>query len=323
MVMSMICLLKNNFCSLKRNWVYWLTYVVVFLYHFLLWTEGDMSYYRSTSSTPSDITMCIMSFAMILIFVLAAVIPFIVGTEFDGGVIRNKIMAGFSKMKIYMATWITCLVATLGLVIFNLVITFIMFCMGQGTKNVITVLGYSYVSSSVIGSIVFLLVIAIGVMSFSCAVTYVIGKKAIAIIACIVIVYIGAIDPLALRAYADDSPEYFTYIDYDTGIKKEVPNQFYLPAGSPLKKVVIALDSINVFETGLLIEDGYNFDIIYIYDGKEVSGKDISGDEYKKMIEGPYGEKFEFNPKYICGALAFSVLTTAGGIIIFKKRNIK
>ena len=322
MVISMICLLKNNFYSLKRNWMYWLSYVVVFMFHYMFWLEGDMGYYRTRNCSLDEVVLSVLSVVMLLVFLISAIIPFIAGTEFDGGVIRNKIMAGFSKPQIYMATYITCFIATLGLVIFNILITVVMLCMGQGTNNVMKAFENHNIEASFIGALIFMLVIVIGVMSFSCAVTYIVGKKAIAIIACFLIAFICAMDPLVIRAYADDSPEYFTYYDYDTGVKKEIPNEYYLPAGSPLKKLAIAADSINVFESGVILEEGVTFERIYIYDGKEV-GKEISAEEYMKMIEGPYEERFEFNPRYIWGSLAFSVLVTAGGIIIFKKRNIK
>ncbi len=61
-----------------------------------------------------------------LIFAIAVVVSLFIGTEYSDGTIRNKIIAGHQKMEIYLANLITCIIADVIIFLTNIAVSLLL-----------------------------------------------------------------------------------------------------------------------------------------------------------------------------------------------------
>ena len=104
-------LLSANLLRLKRSRLFWgllgvmsalgLLFTLQHLNHYLKW---DAKFY---------LTIDLFTYALLLGFGMAVFIPLFFGAEYSDGAIRNKLVAGHSRLSIYLAHLITSVVAAL------------------------------------------------------------------------------------------------------------------------------------------------------------------------------------------------------------------
>lgn len=98
----MIQLLRSNFFCLWRNEIFWLCEVfIIAIACIFIKNEGMQG---------PDIM--VLKGGQFLSFIIPVFISFLVGTEYSDGTIRNKIVAGHSRLSIYIAQFLVCMFAS-------------------------------------------------------------------------------------------------------------------------------------------------------------------------------------------------------------------
>lgn len=104
-------LLSANLLRLRKSRLFWGLLGVMFalgaaftLQHFSHWLKWGARFY---------LTIDLLTYALLLGFGMAAFIPLFFGAEYSDGAIRNKLIAGHSRLSIYLSHLITSVVAAL------------------------------------------------------------------------------------------------------------------------------------------------------------------------------------------------------------------
>lgn len=104
-------LLSANLLRLKKSGLFWGLLGVMFalgaaftLQHFSHWLKWGARFY---------LTIDLLTYALLLGFGMAVFIPLFFGAEYSDGAIRNKLVAGHSRLSIYLAHLITGAAAAL------------------------------------------------------------------------------------------------------------------------------------------------------------------------------------------------------------------
>ena len=104
-------LLSADFLRLKKSGLFWGLLGVMFalgaaftLQHFSHWLKWGVRFY---------LTIDLLTYALLLGFGVAAFIPLFFGAEYSDGAIRNKLIAGHSRLSIYLSHLITSAVVAL------------------------------------------------------------------------------------------------------------------------------------------------------------------------------------------------------------------
>lgn len=104
-------LLSANFLRLKKSRLFWGLLGVMFalgaaftLQHLSHWLKWGARFY---------LTIDLLTYALLLGFGMAVFIPLFFGAEYSDGAIRNKLVAGHSRLSIYLAHLITGVAAAL------------------------------------------------------------------------------------------------------------------------------------------------------------------------------------------------------------------
>ncbi|MCQ2532697.1 MAG: ABC transporter permease [Saccharofermentans sp.] len=102
-------LLKNDLCRLVKNKLYW-GVVIVFAF---------MTFYTSFQARKQCDSVDDLLGAMLFYLEIAvsAFVPLFVVSEYKSGVVKNKIIAGFSRLQIYVSLLITSVVSALGILV--------------------------------------------------------------------------------------------------------------------------------------------------------------------------------------------------------------
>ena len=104
-------LLSANFLRLRKSGLFWGLLGVMFalgaaftLQHFSHWFRWGARFY---------LTIDLLTYALLLGFGMAVFIPLFFGAEYSDGAIRNKLVAGHSRLSIYLSHLITSVAAAL------------------------------------------------------------------------------------------------------------------------------------------------------------------------------------------------------------------
>lgn len=98
----MLKLLRGNFFCLWRNIIFWLCEVLIIAMACI--------FIKNEGMQGSDIM--VLKGGQFLSFIIPVFVSFLVGTEYSDGTIRNKIVAGHSRLSIYIAQFLVCMFAS-------------------------------------------------------------------------------------------------------------------------------------------------------------------------------------------------------------------
>ena len=191
------------------------------------------------------------SFADILIVSLIAGLctVFIVGWDFDGGNIKNKLVAGFSKLKIYLSTLVVSFIFGLIFLLLHYAVTTLCYGFSFGWEYIGRVFSDDWCSKLLIMAMIHSIFIVFYMVSLVCMIMMIFEKRIIGII-----LFVSVI--VFTLNYGNDAYEYaratnenvvFYSIDdegHAVNLQKE-KNEYYLPDGDPLKIKSILIDSVN------------------------------------------------------------------------------
>lgn len=281
----MLRLLKANLSRLFKSGVFKLAEfvaigypILVILLNYFQGKSGNESHDYIADAIPTMLSM-------ILPFILSVVVGLYVGTEYHDGTIRNKLIVGHSRAKIYFANLLTMFVANTIVFLSNVIVG--------------TVFVTALIKAPSLGFLTYakaIGVITLGGFAFCSiymAISMFIQSKATGVVVVMVLSVAFFMTSMTMY-YRLQEPEYneaFTYTN-DAGETIESPRQknpHYLEG----KKREIYQKVFDIIPYTQIITVGNSV----------------------KLPEKPY----EY-PLYSCGWI---VVSTAVGIIIFKKRNLK
>ncbi len=115
-------LLSANFSRLWKEKVFWLAFAFMSIGSAVF---SWMSYSTAMKDTGVQFYVEDMMFNMLPMmgFVIAIVISMRLGTEFDEHTIRNKMIVGYNRTQLYFSEFITCLIASLILLVVMLLVS--------------------------------------------------------------------------------------------------------------------------------------------------------------------------------------------------------
>lgn len=299
-------LIRSNFCNLVKCIPYYIALIMVVCLSTVL--VSSLVDYEHFKPFPSDLISAMVSNETVTALIILAVVPFVIGADFDGGMIRNKIVAGFSKGTVFFSSFITAWISVMVITIVSVsgcVLTIIKEAGFDVVKSWFTDSGFV---KSFWMIVLFQVLVFTALTAAGTAVTMICTKKGVAVIGSLIVFFIGGMFSGVVREYATATQPYFIYYNDNNEEVKE-RNPYYLEDGTFKKNMYIATDSFNV-----------------IY---QVSDPPIFIDEeyYESMDEDSLPEfgitRFVYPTSYIIGDVAFIAVAYVIGVLVFKKRNLK
>lgn len=283
-------LLRVNFVSMLKSKIFWAGIIFSIL---LIYLNTDV---YSLKAKENFINIIAYNYT-IPVAIIACVIPFVVGSDFDGGIIRNKIMAGLSKGQIYFANVILSLFCSVVIAVVSFAGWTIVALGKIGPERFGRWVSDSNFTGTLISVFIHLLCVLVAISLISTALTVIGENKAIAIVGILLVIMVGNIVSDATRRYATDTnkEEFVGFTDdYEPIIK---PNPYYVPDGTPKKFMYQVVDSM-----------------------------DISAQLYYSPLDyvvADSPEQIRIPVRYDIGVLADGVLVSVLALVIFKHKNIK
>lgn len=297
-------LLKVNLVNLFQSLTFWISVIgLVFVEY--LFSMGAFIF--EDNVTGEDVIGYMAMGTTIQLVFCGLIVPFIIGFDFKGGMIRNKIIVGYTKMQIYFANLIVSIFAASILIIISYVCRIVKLCSLIGWASLKWLL-FNSVFSDVFGKVVlYNLLAAIGVTVLSCSISMVIQKTSVSVIVLIstAFAFMFFIGPLLkLYAYEDRPTRTFTN---SQGVTVTYENEYYIE-NPKLRKLVVGLESADFVST---IQSGNYPLYAEIYYG------------YYYEKDGTEEENEGIPTRYITGTAISTIVIGVLGIYCFKKRNIK
>lgn len=220
---------------------------------------------------------------MFIIFVIAVFIGIFVGTEYSDGTVRNKIVSGHSRTAIYFSKLIVCTVFS-----FIMKITYLAFLLGLGIPAIGSYGGGITPYLIRMGSN---FVTLIAITSIILLISMMIQSKSTGSVTAVILTLVF----LCFATYVNsrlDQPEYYDEYSYrdESGVIQTVPAE--------INPNYISGTARTVFE---FINEAFPYSQIFFVGFEEM-------------------EKVTLYPLY---SLAVILLTTGGGIIVFRKKNLQ
>ena len=283
-------LLRVNFVSVFKNKLFWLSVICTALVSYL----GMDIYYLKIKD---DLLTQITTSYIIPVVIIASIVPFLVGSDFDGGIIRNKIMAGLSKGQIYFADLLVSCFCSVVVSVVALGSWLVTAMSVIGSDRFMRWIGDSNFSGTLVSVFVHMFFVVLTISFISTAITVIGENKAIAIVGILVVIMVGGIVSDATRRYATDTEkEIFGGFTDDFEPILE-PNDYYVPDGTPKKYMYLVLDS-----TDIITQISYS-PLDYV------------------VADSP--ENYKIPVRYDVGLLCDGVLASVLALVVFKHKNIK
>lgn len=324
-------LLSSNLYNLIKNKIFWAGIVLLVL---LKWFEGDSYYYGSDYLNKYRMLEYVAMNFITTVLIICGVIPFVVGSDFDGGMIRNKIIAGFSRTQIYISNLISALVAAVIISIVDIGFDVIVFGNNVGFKRISLWLQDDKFSKLVYQLAFEYFMILIAFAAVSCVIMLISQNKAIAVVGILAIVFVFTVSQATIRRLATDpNPEIVTFSE--SGELVTTPNPYYVSPDSPMKIVYLSIDSIDIFDQLYYIPCEYEMkdpeDMTKTIKGPvEIFSEIKENEEIVSMTESAYGLNHgDLNGtasiplRYQIGSAVLSILISTLGIIVFRRKNLK
>lgn len=105
-------LLSADFARLKKNKFFWICMIGMFLFGVFMAVMHYIAMQEYGENKP-QITSILFSYALVVVFLIPAFVSLFVGTEYSDGTIRNKMIIGHTRSRIYLSNLIVCSIAGL------------------------------------------------------------------------------------------------------------------------------------------------------------------------------------------------------------------
>ena len=100
-------LLSADFAKLKKNKFFWICMIGMFLLGVFMAAMHYIAMQEYGENEP-QITNILFSYALVVVFLIPAFVSLFVGTEYSDGTIRNKMIIGHTRSRIYLSNLIVC-----------------------------------------------------------------------------------------------------------------------------------------------------------------------------------------------------------------------
>lgn len=247
-------------------------------------------------------------------FIIVSVIPFIVCADFDGGMVRNKIVSGHTRTQIYISNLIVSIISAV-LIYAELVIAVLIKVNVALGRETVASWASPALNKWIFSVIALYLLVSIAFAALTCAVCMMTGKKVIALVVTMVL-FLASFATYSIRFYATEDSESYYIVNHDE--YELIENPYYISDDSIVKQGVKAIDSMNyaldvmippIFWSHPYMENDVELGWYGIYWGQWIS------DETKNTADVP--------DRYFEGHALSIILTTLVGVYVFNKRNLK
>lgn len=309
-------LLSANFTRLRKSKVFWLGVIAMIGFGAFLPISNYMDEIRFRGFTDYEFTNpfdnVLFGYSLAIGVLCAIFISLFLGTEYSDGTIRNKLIVGKTRASIYFSNLITNIAAAL----------FMCLCyLGSVCAVGIPLCDKIDMEISLVLKIIAAsLVMVIAFCSVCTMLSMIIQSKAIMAIISITSIFVLMFGS-AIISDRLNQPKNFVYSEITDGVEKVIsePNSYYV--GGTKRKVYIFLNDF--LPTSQSIKFYQNSALNVEEDDKsenQTLNTDISADEnILNMIE----EKESHLWTLVLYSSINIVITTAIGLFVFQKKNIK
>lgn len=309
-------LLSANFTRLRKSKVFWLGVIAMIGFGAFLPISNYMDEIRFREFTDYEFTNpfdnVLFGYSLAIGVLCAIFISLFLGTEYSDGTIRNKLIVGKTRASIYFSNLITNIAAAL----------FMCLCyLGSVCAVGIPLCDKIDMEISLVLKIIAAsLVMVIAFCSVCTMLSMIIQSKAIMAIISITSIFVLMFGS-AIISDRLNQPKNFVYSEITDGVEKVIsePNSYYV--GGTKRKIYIFLNDF--LPTSQSIKFYQNSALNVEEDNKsenQTLNTDISADEnILNMIE----EKESHLWTLVLYSSINIVITTAIGLFVFQKKNIK
>lgn len=309
-------LLSANFTRLRKSKVFWLGVIAMIGFGAFLPISNYMDEIRFREFTDYEFTNpfdnVLFGYSLAIGVLCAIFISLFLGTEYSDGTIRNKLIVGKTRASIYFSNLITNIAAAL----------FMCLCyLGSVCAVGIPLCDKIDMEISLVLKIIAAsLVMVIAFCSVCTMLSMIIQSKAIMAIISITSIFVLMFGS-AIISDRLNQPKNFVYSEITDGVEKVIsePNSYYV--GGTKRKIYIFLNDF--LPTSQSIKFYQNSALNVEEDDKsenQTLNTDISADEnILNMIE----EKESHLWTLVLYSSINIVITTAIGLFVFQKKNIK
>lgn len=281
-------LFTSTFFRMLKKIVFWILLICMFIYG--VYSASNAA---SEASAGFAIDDCVFEFAPFMGLVAAIFISLFVGSEYSDGTIRNKLVVGHSRLRIYLANLIVCSIASI-LISLSYIAGIIVVHNSKGGE----LLTETNVIAMCLISSLFVSVAFTSIMTMLAMLnTNKAGNVVVSMILALVLLVSGSYIYQRLG-----EPEiYDNYVSVnEVGIPTQVeqsPNPLYID-GTPR----IVLEVVND-----LLPSGQAMQLADAFDSEGIANKDIENAPYR----------------WVGYSLLIIVVTSGFGIALFRKKEIR
>lgn len=254
--------------------------------------------------------------SMALVIIWGAICPFIAGEDFNGGMIRNKIIAGYSKRKIFLSSLIVSIIGMFIFVILDIL-------------SIASVITIHHLSEIVVGSftaeairgllitIWYMFATGFAVTCVSCSILMLTGNRAISLVAFFILSF-AVLSASTMTRMRLEEPKMLS--EFEEGVVvRTIPNEAFLEEDSILRKVYQTADYIYYLNTpiGYMSYSNEMLSVThYLEDPAEWA------EELLNFDSNPLNT-VAFDTNYCIGYMCFGTLVALFGAFRFKYCNLK
>ena len=101
-------LLSANFTRMKKAKVFWVCLIFMIGFGLFLIISRYVQFKRFDMMDSAYIEGSLLSYTVVMGIVFAVFTSLFIGTEYNDGTIRNKLIVGHTRVNVYLANLITC-----------------------------------------------------------------------------------------------------------------------------------------------------------------------------------------------------------------------
>ena len=281
-------LFASTFFRMLKKIVFWILLICMFAYG--VYSASNVT---SEASAGFVIDGCVFEFAPFMGLVAAVFISLFVGSEYSDGTIRNKLVVGHSRMRIYLANLIVCSIACV-LTSLAYVAGIIMVGSSKGGELLTET---SIVSMCLICSVL----VSIAFASIMTMLAMLNTNKAGNVVVSMILALVLLVSSSYIYQRLNEPEMYDNYVSVnEVGIPTQVeqsPNPLYID-GTPRAVLEIVND---------LLPSGQAMQLADAFDSEGIANKDIENIPYR----------------WLGYSLLVIVLTSEAGIALFQRKEIR
>lgn len=255
--------------------------------------------------------------AMALVIIWGAICPFIAGEDFNGGMIRNKIIAGYSKRKIFLSSLI---VSIIGMCIF-VTLDILSVAGGITIHHLSDIAVGSFNAESIRGlltTIWYMFATGFAVTCISCSILMLSGNRAISLVAFFILSF-AVLSASSMTRMRLEEPKMLP--EFEGGVVvRTIPNEAFLEEDSILRKVYQTADYIYYFNEPIGYMS-YSNEMLSVTHDLEDSAE-WAEEEFLNFDSNPFNT-VAFDTNYCIGYMCFGTLVALFGAFRFKYCNLK